>query len=92
VESTAVVPNSCTHSLGYVFRNNGMVLTNVVLVSPFEADLEIMVLCNDSFELVQQLIRLLGIQFVDELWERAKSEDALPACYRVRSDNRMYGF
>jgi len=69
-----------------------MVLTNVVLVSPLEANLEIMVLCNDRMELLQQLFRLICVQFVDELWERAQSEDTLPPGDRIGSDNRVNSF
>ena len=70
----------------------GIVLTNVVLVSPLEANLKVMVLCNDRVELLEQFIRLLCVQFVDEFGEGAESEYTLPTSDGVGSDNRVYGY
>lgn len=49
-----------------------------------------MVLVNHILELGQQLRGLLGSQLIDELRERACSEDALPTRDRVRANHGVH--
>lgn len=62
-------------------------LTDIVLISPLESHLEVMVLEDSVIELLQEFIRLVGTKFIDLLREWAHGVDALPAGHWVGPDN-----
>lgn len=72
-------------------QREGIWLTKVVLVVPLEADLEIMVLCDHTEELVEKVGGLVLSQAVDVLDVVADSEDGLPAGNGVGADNWVLG-
>ena len=61
VESTPIVPNSCSRLLtncGLAETLAQAALTYVVLVPPLKANLQIMIFRNDRAKLLEQLFRL----------------------------------
>lgn len=65
--------------------------TNVVLVVPLEANLQVVVLGDHFTESLEQVIRLLIRQLIDVLGERANGVDALPASDGVGAHDGVHG-
>lgn len=65
--------------------------TNVVLVVPLEANLQVVVLGDHLTESLEQVVGLLVSQLIDILGEGANGVDALPASDRIGAHNRMHG-
>ena len=65
-------------------------LTNVVLVPPFESHLQIMISLHHRSELRKELLALGLVQFIDHLGERPGREYALPPRHWIRSHDGVY--
>ena len=63
--------------------------TDIILVSPLEANSQVMRVVYSFLEERKKLIRLLRVQLVDVFGEGANGEQALPSCYRVCAHDRM---
>lgn len=63
---------------------------DVILVSPLEPHLQVVVVQNHPVEFVQQLLALLRVQLVDPLGKRTQCKDALPASHWIRTYHRVH--
>lgn len=91
MERAAVIPDRFSQS---AFRSSKLTfteLTKIILIPPFEPDLQIMILIDRIHKLLQQLRTLLIIELVDELRKRPQRKNALPPRHRVGPHHRMHG-
>jgi hypothetical protein len=92
----AVVPNSCisqhiSHNSNPSQREKERKHTQIILVVPLEANLQVMVLGDHTEELIKQVSALTISQTVDVLHVMADSEDGFPSSHGVSANNRMLG-
>ena len=66
-------------------------LTQIILVVPLEANLQVMVLGDHTEELIKQVSALTISQTVDVLDMMANSENGLPSSHRISANNRVLG-
>lgn len=69
--------------------NSGGQLTNVILVLPFQSDLQIVILVDQVEEPLQEMVALLLRHTIDIPDVASNGEDTLPPSHRVGADNRV---
>lgn len=84
VENTAVVPNCCHQvSSESLLAMPGKQRTDVILVLPLQAGLQVVVLVDQVKEPLQEVVALLLRHAVDIRHMATNGEDTLPPCHRV---------
>lgn len=63
--------------------------TNVILVLPFQSNLQIVVLVDQVKEPLQKMVALLLRHAIDIPHMASNGEDTLPTSHRVGADNRV---
>lgn len=87
MKNAAVVPDSCLEKrhcqpIPEELESGGK-FTNVILVSPFETDLQIVVVQDCRVELFEELVAFVRVKFVDVFCEIADGKDTFPSAGEV---------
>lgn len=90
MENTAVVPDCCHQvSLDLLQNNTAGQRTNVILVLPFQSDLQVVVLVDQIKEPLQEMVALLLRHAIDIPDMASNREDTFPPSHWVGADNRV---
>lgn len=92
MENTAVVPDRC-HQVSlelFVGIEIEVQRTDVILVLPLQADLQVVVLVDQVKEPLQEVVALLLRDAVDISHMASNRKDALPPCHRVGAHDWVY--
>lgn len=89
MENTAVVPDCCGKSVPDSSLKKEGQRTEVILVLPLQAGLQVVVLVDQVEEPLQEMVALLLCHSVDVPHMPSDGEDALPPGDRVGADDRV---